>query len=211
MKVLNEHHHYESSPLSKSEMHNDPLIQLCDWIALADKHKESMANAAVLSTSDKNNVPDSRVILVKSIKNNQIFFYTNYTSKKASDIAVNNCVSLLFYWKTMHRQIRILGKAQKISVKDSAQYFHSRPFESQLVAIASKQSQELESKNELQNAVHKLVCFYEDFLPDCPEYWGGYAINPYQFEYWQGQPNRFHDRFQYNLVNHGWSLKRLYP
>jgi pyridoxamine 5'-phosphate oxidase len=138
-------------------------------------------------------------------------FYTNYNSQKGQDLAENNRVSLLFFWPELERQVRIEGKVEKISREESEIYFHSRPFGSQIGAIASPQSEVIENRDMLKNKVEELELSYKDKVVPMPEHWGGYLVNPHKIEFWQGGASRLHDRLVYTATNLGWKIQRLAP
>jgi pyridoxamine 5'-phosphate oxidase len=200
---------YERVALEESALPNNPLDLLTEWFTKAIDSKIPYANAATLSTLGADGFPSSRVILIKEIKSEKVIFFTNYNSKKAKDIEHSPKVSLNIYWKELDRQIRLRGEAQKISAKESKEYFHSRPYESQVSAIISNQSS-IVTKEELENLTQSLKSKHPQAPLPYPEYWGGYAIKIEAIEFWQGRPNRLHDRFQY-LNSENWVKNRLAP
>ncbi|MCX7863319.1 MAG: pyridoxamine 5'-phosphate oxidase [Bacteroidales bacterium] len=175
------------------------------WFQEAEKFESFEVNAMVLSTVDEQLQPHSRVVLLKSFSEKGFVFFTHYSSAKGKQIEHNQKVSLLFFWQTTERQVRILGTCQKISAAESDKYFYSRPVESQKSAMISKQSEILPSRaaliRQFKNIKH----------PVRPETWGGYLVVPYYFEFWQGMPSRLHDRVAYSIVQGEWSHVRLYP
>ncbi len=202
---------YERPELKRETLKDSPIEQIEEWIELAITAKLPYANAAVLATVDQEGFPHSRVILVKEIKNGELIFFTNYNSDKAQNIERENKVSLNIYWKELDRQVRLTGLAKRIPEKDSKDYFYSRPRESQISAVASDQSSVV-SKEELYEAVSKLKEKYEGQEVPFPDYWGGYAVSPLRVEFWQGRPNRLHDRFLYTKSSDGsWTIDRLAP
>lgn len=168
----------------------------------------------VLGTVSADCRPSTRIVLLKDYDHSGFTFYTNYDSRKGIEITHNPAVSLLFWWEALERQVRIEGVAQKISAAQSALYFHSRPKNSQLAALASQQSQPLHDLAELQTRYQHLCTQYArvDAIVPCPDYWGGYLVTPERLEYWQGGENRLHDRFQYTRQSSGkWDIIRQYP
>lgn len=200
---------YSRSMLLEKEAGSDPFILFERWFNEA-LQTEVEANICVLSTCSA--WPTSRVILLKELKNGCFVFYTNYGSKKAQQMELNPKVSLLFFWQHTQRQVRILGEVTKVSNEESDAYFNSRPFDSQLGALASAQSQILSGREELDNKVEQLKKEYEGRSIPRPENWGGYAIRPVSMEFWQGRASRLHDRLLYTLQpNQSWDRVRLSP
>ena len=203
---------YEKGVLSEETVDKNPFQQFRTWFY----ETKSMggleeANAMTLSTLDAHGFPKGRVVLLKKYDEFGFYFYTNYNSEKGKSIAHNNKVSLSFYWPNMERQVIIKGTAQKTSVEDSTNYFHSRPKGSQLGAAVSKQSEEVESREVLEKRLKKLEEEFKNKEIPKPEDWGGYIVSPVSFEFWQGRPNRLHDRIQYTLQDYDWIIKRLQP
>lgn len=201
---------YERPELKRETLNADAIEQLKDWMDIAIKNEISYANAATLATLDKNGFPQARVILIKEIENNNLTFFTNYESEKAKDIKDHNKVSLNIYWKELDRQVRILGVASKTSEQVSKDYFYSRPKESQISAIASAQSSVV-TKEELYAKVKELEEKFVDKEVEFPNFWGGYQVEIEYVEFWQGRPNRLHDRFAYSKDGAGWKIDRLAP
>lgn len=173
------------------------------------KHNIENVNAFALSTV-ANNVPSSRIVFLKHFDHRGFVFFTNYESKKSSDILQNNHVSMLFYFQPLHRQIRIVGQAYQISEKESDEYYDSRPYLSKIGAWASKQSAVMESPQDLANNVTKYCAIYPN-TPPRPNHWGGYVIKPSQIEFWQEKPFRLHLRTMYRLNGKQWEKSILYP
>ncbi len=181
------------------------LFDKCFQLA-SQKVKEP--NQMVLATVNKENRPSSRVVLLKEWSTRGFVFYTNYGSAKGKEIEENPWVALNFYWDPIKIQIRIEGKVKKISLKKSGEYFHSRPLESQLGAILSKQSNPLANYNDfLQDFKEKLK---EKTQLVKPQHWGGYEVSPDYFEFWQGKKNRLHERVVFRKEKK-WKVSRLYP
>ncbi|MEM6361045.1 MAG: pyridoxamine 5'-phosphate oxidase, partial [Bacteroidota bacterium] len=172
----------------------------------------SEVNAMHLSTVNPNGMPSSRIILLKGIENNGFVFFTNYQSDKGKDLDANPAAALLFFWKELERQVRIQGHIEKISKEDSEQYFQSRPKGSQIGAWTSPQSTVIESRELLEEREKAIAEKYKDeeVLPK-PEQWGGYILKPMRIEFWQGRPNRLHDRILYSQVDGHWKINRLAP
>ena len=155
-------------------------------------------------------MPSSRIVYLKELRNKEFVYYTNYSSQKGTELALNPNASILFFWPKMQRQIRISGITSKISAEESDAYFASRPRESQLGAWASHQSELLEDSEELNTRVTMLNAKYPEEVPR-PQHWGGYALIPIEIEFWQGQPSRLHDRLVYSLIENTWRQTRKNP
>ncbi len=190
----------------------NPFIQFSKWFEIASLEKDLLEpNAFVLSTANKIGKVRTRSVLLKYFSDEGFVFFTNYTSQKAKDIAENNQVSMLFPWYYLERQMIIEGEAFKISKKDSLKYFMSRPRGSQIGAWVSRQSQIINSRALLtQKAKQITQKFLGKDIP-LPDFWGGYIIKPTRFEFWQGQPNRLHNRVEYSPTKDGWSRIILSP
>lgn len=196
------------------ELPENPFKAFKYWFGEAKKLYKEDANCFVLSSSDKTKNVSSRVVLLKSFDDKSLTFFTNYNSRKASDIEETPKVSCLFYWSSMEKQIRIEATAKKLSAKESEAYFSSRPRNSQISAWASRQSEEIPSKRSL---IDKFLEYKKQFsgkenIP-CPDFWGGYELVPYRFEFWQGGLYRLHDRLLYTKKgkSSAWSQTRLSP
>lgn len=203
---------YPDAPFDLKTACPTPIDQFKKWFKQAKAEPDIIEpNAMVLSTVIEDR-PTSRTVLLKEItESGNLVFYTNYKSKKAREIAKNKNVALLFLWLPFARHIRIEGKAYKIKPELSDAYFKNRPRESQIGAWASDQSEELESRQELEE---KFAYFKEKFKGQAisrPKNWGGISVRPKIFEFWQGRPNRLHDRLLYTKKGQNWGLKRLSP
>lgn len=180
------------------------------WFEEAVEASEKESNAFVLSTLNKELQASSRIVYLKEVVEEQFVFFTNYNSQKGKDIAINNKVSMLFFWPLLSRQIRIEGICTKTSDQVSDDYFDSRPRGSQIGAWASHQSDVLESRAELEKRVEEIGKQYPNKIPR-PHHWGGYQINPTQIEFWQGRPSRLHDRLVLTNENGEWKTHRKNP
>ncbi|MEM9296845.1 MAG: pyridoxamine 5'-phosphate oxidase [Bacteroidota bacterium] len=203
---------YSKHTLDISDVQGDPIEQFQLWFDEANKVEISEVNAMHLSTVNPNGMPSSRIILLKGIENNGFVFFTNYQSDKGKDLDANPAAALLFFWKELERQVRIQGHVEKISKDDSEQYFQSRPKGSQIGAWTSPQSTVIESRELLEEREKAIAEKYKDeeVLPK-PEQWGGYILKPIRIEFWQGRPNRLHDRILYSQVDGHWKINRLAP
>lgn len=203
---------YGEAGLKESEIASEPFTQFHSWLSEAATNILVVeANAMVLSTVT-NDAPTSRTVLLKDLSPAGFTFFTNYESGKGKQIAVNPAVSLLFPWFSMERQVIVLGTATKVPLAESEEYFATRPWGSQIGAWASSQSEELESREVLQNRFDEFAARYPkgSAVPK-PEHWGGYVVMPTSVEFWQGRHSRLHDRIRYLQKNGGWEVLRLYP
>ncbi len=197
--------------LSEDDLIADPIKQFDLWYKDAIRSDVPFPNSFVLSTSGKNNVISSRVLLLKDHSSEGFKFYTNENSRKGKDLTDNNNASICFWWDRLERQVRISGPVKILSSKESDEYFNSRPRGSQLGAWASDQSEEISSRKVLEDSYKKYDLKYKNKIIPRPEYWKGYILVPINIEFWQGRDNRLHDRFLYSLVNKKWRISRLAP
>jgi pyridoxamine 5'-phosphate oxidase len=203
---------YEKGILSEDSVDSNPFQQFRTWYYQTElSGGVDEVNAMTLSTIDAQGFPRGRVVLLKKYDENGFYFYTNYNSEKGRSIAANNKVSLSFFWPVMERQIIIKGLAVKTSEIDSENYFHSRPKGSQLGAVVSEQSSPVANRDILEEKLKKMESEYEHKEVPKPESWGGYMVSPVSFEFWQGRPNRLHDRILYTLESEDWKIQRLQP
>ena len=197
----------------QSELKQNPFDQFSTWLDAALATDMPEPTAMNLATCDKSGVVSSRMVLLKGIDQRGFVFYTNYQSRKAADIEVNAQVALCFWWGKLERQVRIEGRIELVDGEESDEYFSSRPRGSRIGAIASRQSEVLSTYQELENRVAELEKKYDqtDSIPR-PDYWGGYRVIPHQIEFWQGRPNRLHDRILYTKAGDSeWKITRLSP
>jgi pyridoxamine 5'-phosphate oxidase len=204
---------YVRSALTEADLDPDPYLQFCKWFDEMLQVENDDPTAFILSTSTPEGKPSSRVVLLKKHSPDGFVFFTNYGSKKGRHILANPYVSMLFFWPETERQVRIEGKATIISEQESDEYFQSRPRESRIAAMISKQSSPVEAEkdlNEIFEFAMNSMC-QEDIIR--PAQWGGFLIIPELYEFWQGRPARLHDRFQYDFSkeNNSWKMIRLQP
>ena len=202
---------YSGDLIKIKKLKNNPIKQFEIWFKKAKKENIIEPNAMILSTISKNNLLNSRTVLLKNITDKGFVFFTNYESRKANDIMHNNNVSVVFLWKKIERQVVIKGKAIKITKRDSKKYFDSRPEKSKIAAWASKQSKELHNSNDLINRFKDFENKFKNKLIPYPNFWGGYIIHPNSIEFWQGRSSRMHDRILYKKEKNKWNINRLYP
>lgn len=204
---------YEKAALLESEVSDLPMDQFKKWFTDAENSEEILeANAMSIATIEEDGCPRTRIVLLKSYSDKGFVFYTNYDSQKGKAIENTGAACLHFFWPQLERQITIKAKLKKISAEESNLYFHSRPRGSQLGAVVSPQSKEIPDRNFLENKLEDLEKEYENKEIERPENWGGYIARPYEIEFWQGRPNRLHDRISYRLgENETWSISRLAP
>lgn len=201
---------YLQTEMNIEDLAINPFEQLKTWFDQILKSEIIYPNAANLATVDKTGSPHSRIILIKDIKDKGVTFFTDYSSDKGEQMSDNKSVCINIFWKEFDRQVRMNGNISKLEKAESEKYFQSRPKDSQISATASLQSKEV-SKKSLMTKVSEITELYKDdgVLP-CPENWGGYFVEINEFEFWQGRPNRLHDRFKYCL-NSSWEIKRVSP
>lgn len=204
---------YEKQELLESNVSINPMEQFENWFAEIDEHYEiDEPNAMTLSTLGLDGFPKSRVVLLKQFTKEGFIFYTNYNSDKGKAIHNNPNVCISFFWPSAERQVIIKGKAERIPETLSEAYFKSRPRGSQLGALVSDQSTTIENRSELEQELMVLKNKFEGQDIPKPEFWGGFIVKPTEFEFWQGRPNRLHDRIRYQLNdNLMWKMDRLSP
>jgi pyridoxamine 5'-phosphate oxidase len=203
---------YKSAPLNEKEALKDPLKQFEKWFEEAITAQIPEPNAMTLATATKAGIPSARIVLLKGFDVKGFRFYTNYLSRKGRELHRNTHASLVFFWPELERQIRIDGVVEKLSKEESEKYFQSRPHNSQIAAITSPQSQVIPNRKALESAWENYEKKYEGQVIPKPSHWGGYLVKPIAIEFWQGGPNRLHDRLHYVLMEKGkWKLERLAP
>lgn len=203
---------YEQGTLRKSDVAHTPHSQFVDWFnqALAADLHEPYAMS--LATADTQGRPHVRTVLLRGASEQGYDFYTNYHSQKGLDLAENPYAELLFYWANLERQVRIFGRVVKLSDAESCQYYQKRPIDSQIAAHASTpQSGVIASRTALENQFQQLQQQFRQQQLAKPDFWGGYRVQAEQYEFWQGRPNRLHDRLRYRLENGQWLIERLMP
>jgi pyridoxamine 5'-phosphate oxidase len=203
---------YQLRSLSEQDVNPDPLLQFRIWWDDAVKAKIEEANAMTLATSSSDGVPSARILLLKGLSEKGFIFYTNYDSYKSRQLEENPRACLVFFWKEIERQIRITGLTERLGSEENDVYFKSRPEGSRVGAWASPQSQVIESREWLEEEQKKFKEKFSGKIIERPSNWGGYVVTPISIEFWQGRPNRLHDRIQYSLEKDGkWKIERLAP
>jgi len=202
---------YSLRELSEASVAADPFVQFANWFEEYLNSAPIEPNAFTLSTVGSDLSPSSRVVLLKGFGATGFVFFTNYRSKKARDLNENPRVAMHFFWPELERQVEIEGRAEKTSREESEAYFGSRPIPSKIGAWASRQSELLSGREELDERVEEVRKRFGDEDIPCPEFWGGYRVRPTRFEFWQGRPSRLHDRIRYELNSSRWNISRLYP
>ena len=212
MKLFNHRKFYDKDSLSIDDIGDNPMDFFKKWFKDAEKSDEIIeSNAMTVSTSDNNNFPSSRVVLLKEIRDRSLIFFTNYQSKKGLAINDNPNICASFYWAPLERQVIFKGIAKKTSEKYSDIYFKSRPFTSQVGAIVSDQSQIISNYDELLDRHDKFLEKNKNTNLKRPAHWGGIEIFVHEIEFWQGRENRLHNRVISNLINDKWEHNLLSP
>lgn len=198
--------------LDEKVVDRDPIKLFQAWFNDAIAAKLPLPEAMNLATATPEGRPASRVVLLKQVDHNGFVFFTNYHSAKAQQLESNPYAALVFYWPQLDRQVRIEGKVERTSVAESAEYFQTRPRESQIGAWASPQSSVIAGREVLEERARELEEYYRDREIECPDYWGGYRLHPDRIEFWKNRVGRLHDRILYELMSDGeWAIKRLAP
>ncbi len=203
--------HYKMGELLEEHADANPFIQFRTWLKQALDDKLFEPNAMSLATVGSDGQPSCRTVLLKDLPADGLVFYTNYGSRKGDQLADNDRAALLFWWREHERQVRFEGSVSKISRADSEAYFNKRPIGSQVAASASPQSQIMEDRAELYGLFDKQQAIADKGELKCPENWGGYILKPTMIEFWQGRPNRLHDRLEYRFEEGAWKRVRLAP
>lgn len=212
MDIKNLRRHYSMEVLDEAHTGADPFIFFRKWFLEAMNAGILEPNAMVLSTIGLNQIPQSRVVLLKGLEKERFIFFTNYLSDKGKEIEQNPLVALNFNWLELERQIRVEGKAVKVSPQESDEYFYSRPKGSRIGAWVSEQSTVIKNRSILDEKLKELESFYADREVPRPEWWGGYAVEISAIEFWQGRPNRLHDRIRFRRSDQmNWIIERLSP
>lgn len=203
---------YSKRKLSEKKIDADPMKQFARWWKQAVASALDEVNAMTLATASSDGIPSARIVLLKGVEKDGFVFFTNYNSYKGQQLAENPKACVVFFWKELERQVRITGLVEKIAAADSEAYFFSRPEGSQIGAIASPQSQVIETREWLDENYKQIKKKSKDSKIERPDHWGGYILKPVIIEFWQGRASRLHDRIQYTLEDNGhWKIERLAP
>lgn len=203
---------YSRIGIDEQDFDPDPFVQFGLWFDAASTAGVPEANAMTLATATAEGLPSARTVLLKGCDERGFVFYTNYESQKGQDLLENPYAALLFFWKELHRQVRVTGTVVRLTREESEAYFRSRPVGSQLGAAVSAQSHPIPDRAMLEAEYAALEARYEQADVPLPEFWGGYRVVPASFEFWQGRENRLHDRLRYlPRPEGGWAIDRLAP
>jgi pyridoxamine 5'-phosphate oxidase len=194
------------------EEHDNPIDLFKKWLSKAEEAEINDPNAVALATSDKNNQPNVRIVLLKGLSNKGFVFYTNFNSKKGNELKVNQRASMCFHWKSLRRQVRIIGKVEKVTDIEADDYFNSRPYKNKIGAWASSQSEILDNRN----IFFKKIEEFENKYPDQknvprPPHWSGWRVLPSEVEFWVDGEGRIHERLKYKKLSDKWLKELLYP
>lgn len=203
---------YLQGGLHRKDLATDPFDQFANWMQQAINLEITDATAMTVATVGADGQPSQRIVLLKHADKHGFVFYTNYSSRKAQELIANPRISLHFPWHSIERQVKIGGIASKISTAESLKYFLSRPKDSQLAALASRQSSVLSSRSVLLNQFEALKQKFQSGDVPLPDFWGGFRVVPTEIEFWQGGAKRLHDRFRYLRTSENtWQIDRLAP
>jgi pyridoxamine 5'-phosphate oxidase len=204
-------HEPHAQPLRRDDLDPDPLHQFHAWYEAAEAADVSRPDAVALATATPDGHPSVRFVLLKEAEERGFLFYSGYESRKGSELQENPRAALCFYWHELGRQVRVEGPVSRLPLSESDRYFDSRPHGAQLSATASRQSDVVAGRGELERAVEELKARYGQGVVPRPEHWGGYLVTPETYEFWQHRDDRLHDRFRYRPADGGWTIERLAP
>jgi pyridoxamine 5'-phosphate oxidase len=202
---------YSLSSLTEADVDPDPIRQFERWFADAVSAQVLEPNAMTLATASRDGVPSARIVLLKGVDVNGFVFYTDYRSRKGAELAENPLAALTFLWKEIERQVRISGAVSRVSASESEAYFRTRPAGSRLGAWASQQSAVIPNRGDLEDRLREVASRFADGDVPLPPHWGGFRVLPDEIEFWQGRPDRLHDRILYRRGESGWAISRLSP
>ena len=202
---------HEHGPLERSDLDPDPIVQFHRWLAAADAAGVPLANAIALATADASGAPSVRHVLLRGITDEGFVFFTNISSRKGRELGANPRASFTVLWRELDRQVCVRGSVTDLTSASSDAYFATRPREAQLGAWASRQSEPMAERTELERRLEETAERFDGGDVPRPPFWGGYLLTPDDIEFWQGQPFRLHDRFRYARDGDAWTIERLYP
>ena len=212
LQLSNIRKEYKKDKLMRNTISESPFEQFACWLNDALHCGEDEPTAMIVATVAPDGRPSTRTVLLKGVENGRFIFYTNYESRKGKHLAQNPYISLSFVWHELERQVHIEGVATKVPSEESDEYFRKRPYKSRIGARISPQSQPIASRMQLIRAFVREAARWIGKEVERPDNWGGYAVTPTRMEFWQGRPNRLHDRFLYTLKTDGkWEINRLSP
>jgi len=190
----------------------NPIELFKNWFSKAEEKEINDPNAVAVATSDKNNQPNVRMVLLKGLNDKGFVFYTNFNSKKSEELKDNQKASMCFHWKSLRRQVRVLGKVEEVTSKEADDYYNSRPYKNRISAWASSQSQILDKRETFLSKIKEFEKKYpdENNVPR-PTHWSGWRLMPYEIEFWVDGEGRIHERLNYKNVNESWKKEILYP
>ena len=202
---------HEHGPLRREDLDPDPIAQFRAWLAAADGTGVPLANAIALATADASGTPSVRHVLLRGITDQGFVFFTNHASRKGRELAANPRAAFTVLWRELDRQVCVRGLVAELPEPGSDEYFAGRPRDAQLGAWASRQSEPMADRTDLERRLAETTARFDGMDVPRPSFWGGYLLTPDELELWQGQPFRLHDRFRYTRDGDAWKVERLYP
>lgn len=202
---------YARARLDERDVSHDPMVEFARWFAEAQEAQVPEPNAMTLASATPDGAPSARIVLLKAFDERGFVFFTDYRSRKGGELEANPRAALVFYWWELERQVRISGRVSRTSLEESDAYFRTRPLGSRLGAWVSHQSRAIPSRRVLEEDLREVEQRFADGDVPLPSHWGGYRVEPDEIEFWQGRPNRLHDRIRYTRRDTGWKIERLSP
>ncbi len=203
---------YVFGSLNDQDVDDNPFRQFDTWFGNAVDAGIELADVMTVATASRTGAPSARMVVLRGVDERGFVFYTDYRSAKSRDLHENPRAALVFYWRELGRQVRITGAVRRVSQEESARYFHSRPLESRLAALASSQSEVIADRKVLEERYESLKSQFPSGDVPHPDYWGGFRVTPEEFEFWQGRELRLHDRIRYRRdEDDAWVMERLSP